>query len=145
MKNNEIQRHAAIRQHDVQMGASHRTDSNRTDSVLACEKGDIEVIHLFGNWYLSADEHCFELKSWDGVTFQTRNGVTTNAPQFGRVRFYYSDINALIKKIFYISLREKIGEGYEVKDIKELKQMIEESVNIVEMLSESIIPDLPER
>ena len=46
---NEIFRNNVIRQHNVQVGASHRTDSNRTDTVLACEKRGSEVMPLQGS------------------------------------------------------------------------------------------------
>lgn len=97
------------------------------------------MIRLFNDWYLTADTHCFELKTWDGETMRKgKNGKLS--PAFGNLKYYFADLNTLIRKIFFIAIREKVGDGYELQTLDDLKQMVRESQELVENLMENIIP-----
>ena len=94
----------------------------------------IDMIELFNGWVLDADLHQFILQKKIG----TRTDRGKEESQYDRNKYYFSDFNALLKRIFYISVREGMKD---LTSIAELKQLIQDSMVMIDGYAHKIEPD----
>lgn len=92
------------------------------------------MIELFNGWMLDADQHQFILQKKIGT--RINRGKEEN--QYDRNKYYVSDFNALLKRIFYIAVREGMKD---ITSLEELKQLIQDSMVMIDGYAHEIQPD----
>ena len=92
------------------------------------------MIELFNGWVLDADLHQFILQKRMG----TRIREGKEEPTYYPTKYYIADFNALLKRIFYIAVREGMKD---MTSLDELKQLIQDSIIMIDGYAHRIEPD----
>jgi len=97
-------------------------------------EGGREMIELFNGWVLDADLHQFILQKRMGTRIREGKEEQTYYP----TKYYIADFNALMKRIFYIAVREGMKD---LTSLDELKQLIQDSMIMIDGYAHNLEPD----
>ena len=94
----------------------------------------IDMIELFNGWVLDADMHQFILQQKTGTRINRGKEETT----YNQTKYYITDFNALLKRIFYIAVREGMKD---MTSLEELKKLVQDSMVMIDGYAHKVEPD----